>query len=76
MSKKLMKNEDVEALRTVLKEYQKLKQRYTKKAKKEREKINDVSVMVCGKKCSTEQEIFEWYEADVITGDELDAYTE
>ncbi len=43
-----MENEELKALETVRDEIAKIKAKYQKKAEKEREKVNDVSVTVCG----------------------------
>ena len=64
-----MDNAELTALQTVRDEYIKLRDKYQKKAIKEREKVNDVYVMVCGEKCYTESEINEWYACDYITCD-------
>lgn len=58
---------ELEALEIVKNEFLKIKERYNKKAAKEREKINDVYVTVCDEKCYSEQEINEWYACDYIT---------
>ena len=50
--------------------------KYQKKAAKEREKVNDVYVMVCGEKCYTEAEINDWYASDYITCEQSDNYIE
>ena len=55
---------NLQVLETVKTEYIKLRDKYQKKAIKEREKVNDVYVMVCGEKCYTESEINEWYASD------------
>lgn len=43
-----MDNAELTALQTVRDEYKKIKDKYLKKAAKERAKVNDVYVMVCG----------------------------
>lgn len=48
-----MKNTELIALQTVKDEYCKLREKYRKKAVKEREKVKDVYVTVCGEKCYT-----------------------
>ena len=45
-----MENAELTALQMVRNEYIKIKDKYQKKAIKEREKVNDVYVMVCGEK--------------------------
>ena len=62
-----MGNEELEALEAAREEIVKIKVRYQKKAAKEREKIHDVFITVCGEKCHTEAEINEWYACDYIT---------
>lgn len=71
-----MENEELKALETVREEFIKIKVRYQKKATKEREKVNDVFVTVCGEKCYTEAEINEWYASDYITCNQADKYIE
>lgn len=68
--------EDVKALQTVSVELEKIKARFEKKAAKEREKINDVYVLVCGEKCYTEEEINEWYACDYINCQQCDKFIE
>lgn len=72
----LMKNAELIALQTVRDEYEKIREKYKKKAAKEREKVNDVYVMVCGEKCHTEVEIMDWYANDYITCGQSDKYIE
>lgn len=69
-------NVDIKTLETVRNEYTKVKNKYEKKAIKEREKINNVYVIVCEEKCYTEQEINDWYESDYITCKQADKYIE
>lgn len=64
------------ALKTVRSEYEKLKEKYQKKAVKEREKINNVYITVCGTKCYTEDDINELYEADFMSCAQSDNYIE
>ncbi len=71
-----MENAELTALQTVRDEYRKIREKYKKKAVKEREKVNDVYVMVCGEKCYTESEINEWYASDYITCEQSDKYIE
>ena len=52
-----MENAELAALQTVINEYKKIKEKYQKKAVREREKVNDIYVIVCGEKCYTELEI-------------------
>lgn len=63
---------NLQVLETVKNEYIKLRDKYQQKAIKEREKVNDVYVMVCGEKCYTESEINEWYACDYITCEQAD----
>lgn len=63
---------NLQVLETVKTEYIKLRDKYQQKAIKEREKVNDVYVMVCGEKCYTESEINEWYACDYITCEQAD----
>lgn len=67
---------ELEALEKVKAEYTKLSDKYRKKAIKEREKINDIYVMVGGEKCYTESEINEWYMCDYITCKQSDKFIE
>ena len=71
-----MENVEWTALQTVRDEYRKIREKYKKKAVKEREKVNDVYVMVCGEKCYTESEINDWYANDYITCGQSDKYIE
>lgn len=71
-----MKNAELTALQTARDEYRKIKDKYMKKAVKEREKVNDVYVLVCGEKCYTESEINDWYANDYITCKQSDKYIE
>lgn len=71
-----MKNAELIALQTVRDEYEKIREKYKKKAAKEREKVNDVYVIVCGEKCYTESEINDWYANDYITCEQSDKYIE
>lgn len=71
-----MKNAELIALQTVKDECEKIRGKYKKKAAKEREKVNDVYVMVCGEKCYTESEINDWYANDYITCEQSDKYIE
>lgn len=71
-----MENVELTALQTVRDEYRKIIEKYKKKAVKEREKVNDVYVMVCGEKCYTESEINDWYANDYITCEQSDKYIE
>ena len=71
-----MENAELIALETVRDEYRKIIEKYKKKAVKEREKVNDVYVMVCGEKCYMESEINDWYANDYITCEQSDKYIE
>ena len=71
-----MDNAELTALQTVRDECRKIKEKYKKKATKEREKVNDVYVMVCGEKCYTESEVNDWYASDYITCKQADKYIE
>lgn len=71
-----MENEELTALQTVRDEYRKIKDKYQKKAAKEREKVNNVYVLVCGEKCYTESEINDWYANDYITCEQSDKFIE
>lgn len=69
-------NEEIKALETVKTEFEKIVVKYQKKAVKEREKVNDVFVIVRGEKCYTEADINSWIEADYITAEQSDKYIE
>ena len=71
-----MDNAELTAVQTVRDEYIKLRDKYQKKVIKEREKVNDVYVMVCGEKCYTESEINEWYACDYITCEQSNKFIE
>ena len=64
------------ALETVRGEYEKIKEKYQKKAVREREKINNVYVTVRGTRCYTEDDINELYAADIISCAQSDNYIE
>ena len=69
-------NEELKALQTVADEIVKVRKKYIAKAEKERAKINDIYVTVCGEKCYTEQEINDWYANDYITCKQCDKFIE
>lgn len=71
-----MRDYDLTALKTAVKEMEKVRERYKRKAEKERKKIEDVYVTVLGEKCYTEEEIMEWYEGDQISCIQCDRYIE
>ena len=71
-----MLEEELTALQTVRDEYKKIKDKYLKKAAKERAKVNDVYVMVCGEKFYTYSDINDWYASDYITCEQSDKYIE
>lgn len=65
---------ETKALEQLLKEFQKLRERFIGKAEKERAKVNEVCITVKGEKIHTDEELFELYEGDVITSKQHDAY--
>ena len=69
-------DEELKALETIKQDLNKLLDKYSIKAQKERTKVNDIYVTVCGEKCYTEQEINEWIEADYINSTQADRYIE
>lgn len=69
-------NEELKTLQTVADEIVKVRKKYIAKAEKERAKINDIYVTVCGEKCYTEQEINDWYANDYITIKQCDKFIE
>lgn len=69
-------NEELKSLETVANEIIKVRNKYSAKAEKERARINDVYVTVCGEKCYTEQEINDWYANDYISSTQCDKYIE
>lgn len=69
-------NEKLKALETVKSEIEKMKTKYETKAQKERAKVNDIYVTVCGEKCHTEDEINDWYANDYISCKQCDSYIE
>ena len=69
-------DEELKSLQAVADEITKLKNKYSAKAEKERAKINDVYVTVCGEKCYTSDEINEWYAGDYITCAQADKLIE
>ncbi len=68
--------EEIKSLETVRMELEKIKEKYQKKAEKERAKINDIYVVICGEKCYTEAEINDWVAADYISAAQSDRYIE
>ncbi len=71
-----MSDYDLTALKTVVKEMEKVRERYKRKAEKERKKIEDVYVKVLGEKCYTEEAIMDFYASDQITCAQCDRYLE
>ena len=67
---------EIEPLEITRNEYRKLRDKYRKKAIKERQKVEDVYVVVCGEKCHTEEEISDWYATDYITCEQSDKFIE
>ena len=67
---------EIEPLEITRNEYRKLREKYRKKAIKERQKVEDVYVVVCGEKCHTEEEINDWYATDYITCEQSDKFIE
>ena len=65
-----------DALKVLEKEYVRLIEKYEKLAVKEREKVNQVYVLVHGEKCFSEEDINAFIEADVITAEQSDQYIE
>ena len=59
-----------DALKVLEKEYIRLISKYEKQAVKEREKVNQVYVLVHGEKCFSEDDINAFIEADVITAEQ------
>ena len=55
---------------------EKVRERYKRKAEKERKKIEDVYVTVLGEKCYTEEAIMDFYASDQITCAQCDRYLE
>lgn len=69
-----MSSYDLKPLKTTVQEMEKLRERYRRKAEKERKKLEDVYVTVLGEKCYTEEEIMEWYESDQMSCTQCDRY--
>lgn len=69
-----MSSYDLKPLKTTVQEMEKLRERYRRKAEKERKKLEDVYVTVLGEKCYTEKEIMEWYESDQMSCAQCDRY--
>ena len=63
-----------DALKVLEKEYIRLISKYEKQAVKEREKVNQVYVLVHGEKCFSEDDVNAFIEADVITAEQSDQY--
>lgn len=68
--------EELKALETAKNELIKVRDKYLKKAEKERIKANDVYVIIQGEKCYTESDINAWIEADYISASQADKYIE
>lgn len=71
-----MVNEQIESLLTIRDEIMKIREKYKKRADKERAKVNNVYVTVSGEKCYTEDDINAWYMADYITLNQCEKYIE
>ena len=71
-----MKNLSVESLEIAKNEATKILERYQKKAEKERQKVDDVYILVCKEKCRSEEDILSLYEADCISCAQSDKYIE
>lgn len=71
-----MSSYDLKPLKTTVQEIEKIRERYKRKAEKERKKLEDVYVTVLGEKCYTEEEIMEWYASDQMTSTQCDRYIE
>lgn len=71
-----MVNEQIESLLTIRDELMKIREKYKKRADKERAKVNNVYVTVSGEKCYTEDDINAWYMSDYITLKQCDKYIE
>lgn len=69
-----MSSYDLKPLKTTVREMEKLRERYRRKAEKERKKLEDVYVTVMGEKCYTEEEIMEWYESDQMSCAQCDRH--
>lgn len=66
----------IDTLGIVIDDIKKLKEKYEKKAEKERAKVNDVYIIIQGEKVYTEEEIMDWYAGDCITSTQADRYEE
>lgn len=71
-----MSSYDLKPLKTSVQEIEKIRERYKRKAEKERKKLEDVYVTVLGEKCYTEEEIMERYASDQMTSTQCDRYIE
>lgn len=71
-----MSSYDLKPLKTTVQEIEKVRERYKRKAEKERKKIEDVYVTVLGEKCYTEESIMDFYASDQITCAQCDRYLE
>lgn len=69
-------SEDIKAIDTIVNELRKIREKYEKKAVKEREKVSSVYVTVKGEKCYTEDDINAWYQCDYITSSQCDKFIE
>lgn len=67
---------ELTALETARAEVIKVKEKYQKRAEKERAKVNDVYVIIQGEKNYSEGDIMEWVASDYITSTQADKYIE
>lgn len=69
-------SEDIKAIDTIVNELRKIREKYEKRAEREREKVSNVYVTVKGEKCYTEDDINAWYQCDYITSSQCDKIIE
>ena len=69
-------SEDIKAIDTIVNELRKIREKYEKRAEREREKVSNVYVTVKGEKCYTEDDINAWYQCDYITSSQCDKFIE
>lgn len=67
-------SEDIKAIDTIVNELRKIREKYEKRAEREREKVSNVYVTVKGEKCYTEDDINAWYQCDYITSSQCDKF--
>lgn len=69
-----MANEEIQSLEIVKKEALKLKDKYSLRAERERDRVNAAYITIAGEKCYTEKDIMDMYECDFFISSQADKY--